>query len=154
MIFLRFYLLAAGTLYLTSAVAAQSPAPSTQEERVNAMYEKRISQLHKDKNQRPATSTAPAPVDPEFLRYSQAVQAKVKGNWKPPQSSTALKSSVLVSLKADGGISEAVIENSSGNIQFDAQVLEAVKGAAPLPAPPRQHYESFKQIRLWFDNQS
>jgi len=79
-------------------------------------------------------STEAVQANPYFHTIKQYVRNYWKiPNWMKPDGLNAL---VVVKIADDGNISEASISQSSGNADFDALALNAVKNAAPFPTPP------------------
>lgn len=70
--------------------------------------------------------------------YFQTVKQYVRNYWKIPNwmKTDGLNVLVMMKIADDGTISEANISQSSGNADFDALALNAVKNAAPFPTPP------------------
>ncbi len=70
--------------------------------------------------------------------YFHTVKQYVRNYWKIPNWMKTEGLNVLVMMKIadDGNISEADISQSSGNPDFDALALNAVRNAAPFPTPP------------------
>ena len=70
--------------------------------------------------------------------YFHTVKQYVRNYWKIPNwmKPDGLNVLVVVKIADDGSISEASVSQSSGNTDFDALALNAVKNAAPFPTPP------------------
>jgi TolA protein len=70
--------------------------------------------------------------------YFHTVKQYVRNYWKIPNwmKTDGLNVLVMMKIADDGNISEADISQSSGNPDFDALALNAVRNAAPFPTPP------------------
>ena len=72
--------------------------------------------------------------------YSKTVMAQISGKVEYPKMAKMRHQegtvTVLVTLAADGSVSSAAVEQSSGIQSLDDAAIAAVNGAAPYPAPP------------------
>ncbi len=88
----------------------------------------------------------------EKLAYSNALKAHVKSGWRWMGGSEVLKAQVRVKLLPTGQIEDVRIEQSSGSGSFDDSVVRAVYKSSPVPPPPGDLYEEFKDVRFTFDS--
>ena len=88
----------------------------------------------------------------EKLAYSNALKTHVKSGWRWMGGSEVLKAQVRVKLLPTGQIEDVRIEQGSGNSTFDDSVVRAVYKASPVPPPPADLYEEFKDTRFTFDS--
>lgn len=88
----------------------------------------------------------------EKLAYSNALKTHVKSGWRWMGGSDVLKAQVRVKLLPSGQIEDVRIEQGSGNSTFDDSVVRAVYKASPVPPPPADLYEEFKDVRFTFDS--
>lgn len=74
----------------------------------------------------------------DYDRYFDDVKTRVHDQWNIPQwmADAKFKASALVKIDERGYVVSSRITTSSGNTTFDSRVLEAIKNASPLPAPP------------------
>jgi len=85
--------------------------------------------------------------------YFHTVKQYVRNYWKVPNwmKPEGLNVIVVVAIEDDGSISEVGISQSSGNADFDALALSAVKSAAPFPTPPVSVRETLRSgVKLSF----
>ncbi len=77
-------------------------------------------------------------VDFETLKYFTSVKAHINMYWSlPPElADRRLRAEVYTIINEDGRVLKGRIIRSSGNVDFDGRVLEAVEKASPLPRPP------------------
>lgn len=74
----------------------------------------------------------------DHARYLDELEARIKGNWRPPKflSSAKLRVRVVLLIDKSGAILKRSIVQSSGNSVFDESALQAIGAAEPLPIPP------------------
>lgn len=74
----------------------------------------------------------------ELAQYVQSLPELVRAHFKLPSYllSEDLRCSVFVYISASGAVIKAEIRESSGQAEYDARALKAVKDAAPFPKPP------------------
>jgi len=89
-----------------------------------------------------------------FSQYYQSIYEKVYQSWTLPEYIMEKEGSreaiVTIKVQRDGKILSAVFEKTSGNQQFDASVMNAIKKANPLPPLPDDFRESFLEIGVRF----
>jgi TolA protein len=89
-----------------------------------------------------------------FSQYYQSIYAKVYQAWTLPEYVIEKEGSreaiVAITVQRDGKILSAVFEKTSGNQQFDASVMNAIKKANPLPPLPDDFRESVLEIGIRF----
>ena len=88
----------------------------------------------------------------EKLAYNNALKSHVKAGWRWMGGTEELKAQVRVKILPTGQIEDVRIEQSSGNGTFDDSVVRAVYKASPVPPPPADLYEEFKDVRFTFDS--
>jgi TonB family protein len=100
-----------------------------------------LSQLSNTVNDHTAAQASNAQktkIQNEIDQYVDLIKRKVSGKWINPfqeQGSTAI---VHLLLNPDGRIKSSNILQSSGNKQFDQQLLLAVQKSSPFPLPEQQ----------------
>ena len=89
-----------------------------------------------------------------FSQYYQSIYAKVYQAWTLPEYVIEKEGSreaiVAITVQRDGKILSAIFEKTSGNQQFDASVMNAIKKANPLPPLPDDFRESVLEIGIRF----
>ena len=89
-----------------------------------------------------------------FSQYYQSIYAKVYQAWTLPEYVIEKEGSreaiVAIRVQRDGKILSAIFEKTSGNQQFDASVMNAIKKANPLPPLPDDFRESVLEIGIRF----
>ncbi len=75
-----------------------------------------------------------------YVRYVQKLPDRVKPHWKLPSYllDRNLRCRVRIFLDRNGKILKSQVIESSGEEEFDAKALEAVKQSSPLPAPEKE----------------
>lgn len=92
--------------------------------------------------QKAEAPAAPPPPPPELDRagYARLVQGHLLGALaltdKEKQKHAAARVTLLVKIDAQGGLTQAVLTESSGDKRFEKRVLASLEAAAPYPAPP------------------
>ena len=88
----------------------------------------------------------------EFIAYRNELEARIKKDWRWISGSTELQVTIKIYLQPDGTIQDARIERSSGNSNFDDSALRAVIRANPVPPPPVDLYDRFKEVSITFNS--
>ena len=91
---------------------------------------------------------------PEFFKYKEVLEKHIKANWNWFDTSKPYQAQIQMSIDERGNITKYEIVASSGNSKYDDSVLRAVQKATPLPPPPANVYEFFKDVRLTLEPQS
>ena len=91
---------------------------------------------------------------PEFFKYKEVLEKHIKANWNWFDTSKPYQAQIQMSIDERGNITKYEIVTSSGNSKYDDSVLRAVQKATPLPPPPANVYEFFKDVRLTLEPQS
>lgn len=87
----------------------------------------------------------------EFFMYLEVLKGKIKQGWSWFDQGSVYVTVVRMSIDTSGNITSASISKSSGNRLFDDSVLRAVKDASPVPPPPANVYQYFRDVELVFD---
>jgi colicin import membrane protein len=88
----------------------------------------------------------------EIARYIAAIQNKVANVFIYPDLEEGLTCTLFVRMIPGGEVVETRVIESSGNPSFDRQAENAVRKAAPLPAPSDLRlFERMREIRFVFD---
>lgn len=76
----------------------------------------------------------------DYDRYFDDVEQLIYSNWALPEwlAGAELRAQALVLVDQTGHITNKKITKSSGNPDFDAQVLAAIEKSSPFPAPPQR----------------
>lgn len=89
----------------------------------------------------------------EFIAYRNTIERAIKGGWRWVPGVQVLRAQIYMLILPTGVIQEARVDSSSGNSTFDNSALRAVYKASPLPPPPADLYNQFKEVRITFDSQ-
>ena len=88
----------------------------------------------------------------EIARYILAIRQRVEAKWNNPFED-AFKATVNIKLSDSGRVLASNIISSSGNRQFDTQLLLAIKKSSPLPLPKdKDARNKMLNINLVFSN--
>lgn len=87
------------------------------------------------------------------VAYQNQLQEHVKSGWRWMSRASRLRTLVRVKIQPSGEISDVKVEESSGNSSFDDSVVRAIRKASPAPAPPKEFYNDFSDVRFWFDSE-
>jgi len=68
--------------------------------------------------------------------YLDQVQRRIMAAWKLPPNTHGLKIVICLRLERSGRVSDVRVEKSSGDKQFDASAVQAVRRARPFPVVP------------------
>ena len=79
----------------------------------------------------------------ETLKYFTSLKAHINMYWSLPQelADRKLRAEIYTIINNDGRVLKGRIIKSSGNMDFDARVLETIEKASPLPSPPTKEIE-------------
>ena len=88
----------------------------------------------------------------EFVAYSNQLKAHIKSNWHWLAGADRLQAGVEIRILPSGIVQDAAIVSSSGNSSFDDSAVRAVFKASPVPIPPENLYEKFRQVVITFDS--
>ena len=88
----------------------------------------------------------------EFIAYQLAIKEHIKRGWHWVRAETVFEAKVMVRMTRDGTIEQVELVQSSGNEQYDESVIRAVYKATPLPAPPENLYDKFREVRITFNS--
>jgi len=74
----------------------------------------------------------------EYDKYFDDLEGKIRAQWSIPQwlADGNFKAQVQILIDERGYVTKKIMRRSSGNEVFDAQVIAAIEGSSPLPAPP------------------
>ena len=68
--------------------------------------------------------------------YLDQVERRIMAAWKLPPNAHGLKVVLRMRLERSGRVSDVRVEKSSGDKQFDASAVQAVRRANPFPRVP------------------
>ena len=79
--------------------------------------------------------------------YFTRIKAHIKMFWNLPRllADKQLKATVIIEVNQDGNVMRIRLERSSGNETFDQIVVETIRMASPLPAPPPEILHILRQ---------
>jgi TonB family protein len=83
------------------------------------------------------TSVNAASADDGATAYLGQVETRIMAAWRLPPKSNELKVTLRYTLAANGSVSSARVEESSGNRTFDESAVQAVRRASPFPPLPK-----------------
>jgi colicin import membrane protein len=89
----------------------------------------------------------------EFLAYRQTVINTIRAQWTNVIATPGLMASVRFVIAPDGAVSDARLEQSSGNAAYDASVLRAVQRTPTLPPPPARYAKDFREFVMEFHSE-
>lgn len=86
-------------------------------------------------------------------QHIHLVMQKVTQNWRKPMGmETQLKSLLSVRLSPSGEVLEAIVKETSGNMEFDRSAELAIRKASPLPMPEDQEIlKHFLKFSFYFE---
>ncbi len=87
---------------------------------------------------------------PAFFHYLKTLETYIKSGWRWHDDRAALESRVCFAISEQGELSQIELCGASGNHEYDDSVLRALYKANPVPPPPAEVYEYFKQVRMTF----
>lgn len=89
----------------------------------------------------------------DYDRYFDDVEQLIYSNWALPEwlAGADLRAQALVLVDQSGHITNKKITKSSGNPDFDAQVLTAIEKSSPFPAPPERLQRVLAQQGIIFN---
>ncbi|HKA31580.1 MAG TPA: cell envelope integrity protein TolA [Candidatus Binatia bacterium] len=90
---------------------------------------------------------------PEFIRYQNIIQERVRSSWTWVGRRNDLKVTVNASIQENGEITGLKLVGTSGDRSFDDSVLRALRKASPLPPPPAEFRKEFSNVILPFNSE-
>jgi TolA protein len=134
----------AGALQTTAGATAETPGADTQTDSAGSGVPGGV----------PGGTGGGGMANLRFSQYYQSIYAKVYQAWTLPEYVIEKEGSreaiVAITVQRDGKILSAIFEKTSGNQQFDASVMNAIKKANPLPPLPDDFRESVLEIGIRF----
>lgn len=88
-----------------------------------------------------ATGESISQANQAYVAYVQSLPDKVRPNWKLPsylKDNENLRCRIRIFLDPSGNIIKTQIVESSGDKEFDAKALQAVRLSSPLPKPSQE----------------
>jgi colicin import membrane protein len=89
----------------------------------------------------------------EFLAYRQRVITVVKEQWANAVRKAGLVAKVQFQISPEGEISNIRVAHPSGDPTYDTSVMRAVQRANPLPPPPAQYRNQFRDFLIEFHSE-
>lgn len=87
-----------------------------------------------------------------LTKYLSLMKSKIEKNWSNPFAGN-LNAKVLLILSTSGAVEVVKVIESSGNMEYDQQLVLAVKKSSPLPFPNDKYLKhSMKEITLNFSS--
>lgn len=86
----------------------------------------------------------------EFLLYYNQMLARIRESWVYTGGATTAEVKVHFRINDDGTIADLRVVQPSGDAQYDASVMRAVRGASPLTPPPQRYRADFADVELTF----
>lgn len=83
--------------------------------------------------------------------YMMDVEAKIKKNWKPPQSPKSAKIVIYMLLNRNGELLDLRVKEKSYSEKLDNSAREAVILSAPFKPLPKEYKEKSVPIEFSFD---
>jgi colicin import membrane protein len=97
---------------------------------------------------------SPSQMESRLREYSGLVWAKIKEEWKIPESlfkeMVDLEAVIVVKIGKDGRIRGYSYDSTSGNPSYDEMAMRAIKRAEPLPEIPDELNEETIEIGIRF----
>jgi colicin import membrane protein len=88
----------------------------------------------------------------EFIAYRNQLEQHIKSGWHWVPGERIFRATVRMQMLPSGFIQNATIDVSSGNSNFDDSAIRAVYKANPVPPPPVELAEQFRDVRINFDS--
>ena len=90
--------------------------------------------------------------DPNIVKaYVKEIEMSIKLNWTPPVGSNLKKATVKFTVNKEGELVSNVIYLSSGLMEFDKSVLDAIEMSKPFPPLPDSLNRDTLDIIFTFD---
>jgi TonB family protein len=87
---------------------------------------------------------------PEFFTYKGILEDFLKAGWRWYDPNAKLQAQVSFEMKPTGELFNVKLVAGSGVSQYDESVLRAIQKASPVPMPPENVYQFFKEVRITF----
>jgi protein TonB len=82
--------------------------------------------------------------DFKYAYYADQIKRKINRNWKCAESYGKFRALIYFKIRRDGSVFDISIKESSENIEYDKNTLDAIRRAVPFPELP----ESYKSESL------
>ena len=86
-----------------------------------------------------------------FNKYMKTIREVIKNNWQPPTMDTSQRVVAEFAIGKSGEIYNEKIILSSGNVDIDNSVFDAIRKSNPLPPLPKKYKGSSVNINFTFD---
>lgn len=86
----------------------------------------------------------------EAILYEMTLFARAKQNWVWPGAEKNLQVELKFGIADNGEVLDVQVTKSSGDANYDASAVRAIKGLSPLPPPPESVREQFREVILTF----
>ncbi len=83
--------------------------------------------------------------------YLDQVERRIMAAWKLPRNANGLTVVIRLRLDRSGRVSDVRVEKSSGDKQFDASAVQAVRRASPFPPVPDSAQSLVGDLRMVLD---
>lgn len=87
----------------------------------------------------------------DWIMYKNRVETMIRENWAWTGSDRSLEATVRFGITESGEVVNFTVQQSSGDLTYDASIERAIKGVSPLPPPPEAYREEFSQYELTFN---
>lgn len=85
---------------------------------------------------------------PELIAYRLMVNQRIQSHWEWNREVSGQRVKLILSIAADGKVSNVRILKSSGEEVFDESVLAAIEHSSPVPPPPQAILDQVKDLQL------
>lgn len=92
------------------------------------------------------------PSSGDYSEYLQELQRRIRENWSPPRRAVSKSAVVLFKVHRDGSISDVKIKESSDDIFFDKNAMEAIRRLKGPSFPPGSDEENDIDFSFDYNN--
>jgi colicin import membrane protein len=87
---------------------------------------------------------------PAFFIYKKLIENQIKGGWRWHDQTQSILAKVCFRISEKGDLSDVRLCQASGNREYDESIFRAVVKANPLPPPPPEVYQYFREVNMTF----
>lgn len=88
------------------------------------------------------------PQEIKFSPYMEIVREKIERNWKPTPGTKEARATVAFRLNRSGRVTDANLQDPSGNFYFDQAAMRAILSSSPFPPLPEGYFKDAMEFSV------
>ncbi len=89
-----------------------------------------------------------APQEFKFSPFVGIVREKIVRNWNPPPGAKETKATVVFRIGRTGRVTDANLQQPSGNFYFDQAAMRSILSSSPFPPLPEGYYQDTMEFSV------